>query len=719
MEKVQDRTQLVHITPIAILVALGLFCIFVFFYEKHAQHQAQASIDNHARIIADSLWDLSYNNASEYLKLAAASQHYESLVVTDNSGMIFQNINTEKSGTLEQFLIRIHLIPRIKLLAYVTKQGNIIGWIEAVWLPQTIFVHSYVFFAMVLLIAIIHLYTRIVIQKRLLEIRVRKRTIELSRSNRSLKQEVGARMRTEEALRKSEEQHRLLAENISDVIWTMDLKRNFTYISPVAVKLHGWSVEELSMLKIDDVLTPLSLDLAEKRLYENLQFAEKNSDYTRTVTLELQLYRKDGSTFWTEVTTTFMIGKDGKPEGILGVSRDISERRNIQQEKAELQRQLDRSRKMEALGLLAGGVAHDLNNVLSGIVSYPDLILLDLPPESPLVSPLRTIKESGQKAATIVQDLLTLARRGVVSTEIINMNSLLMEYLSSPEHEKLISYHPAIVVETHLEPSLPNIIGSPVHLKKTIMNLVSNAAEAQPQGGLISIYTESRCLHKSFQGYNKIEPGEYAVVRIQDQGEGIAKSDLHRIFEPFYTKKVMGRSGTGLGMAVVWGTMQDHKGYIDIQSTPGKGSLFELYFPITRQSIENKGSVFQLADIKGKGQSILVVDDMAEQREIASNLLQALSYVVETVSSGEDAITYLTTNKADLVILDMIMDPGMDGLETYKRIRELNPDQRVIIASGFAETDRVREAQSLGAGAYIKKPYLIETIGLAAKKQLQ
>jgi CheY-like chemotaxis protein len=221
------------------------------------------------------------------------------------------------------------------------------------------------------------------------------------------------------------------------------------------------------------------------------------------------------------------------------------------------------------------------------------------------------------------------------------------------------------------------------------------------------------------KGYDEIPTGDYTVLSVSDNGIGISNTDLERIFEPFYTKKVMGRSGSGLGMAVVWGCVKDHKGFIDVKSRPGEGSSFTLYFPATRKNLQQKAAPLALSKFKGSGESILVVDDIAEQREIASELLQKLGYTVATVPSGEAAVDYLRSNRVSLVVLDMIMEPGMDGLETYKQIIALQPSQKAIIASGFSETALVREAQSLGAGAYVKKPYMAEEIGLAVHLALK
>jgi CheY-like chemotaxis protein len=329
-----------------------------------------------------------------------------------------------------------------------------------------------------------------------------------------------------------------------------------------------------------------------------------------------------------------------------------------------------------------------------------------------------TIKESGKKAATIVQDLLTLARRGVTTTEILDLNEIVSDYMKSPENDKILSYHPKIEIETNLSAELPNLRGSSVHIKKTIMNLVSNAVEAQPQGGKIIVSTRNQYIDTPIEGYDRVNEGEYLILAIKDYGTGISPDDLKRIFEPFYTKKVMGRSGTGLGMAVVWGTVQDHKGYINVKSNEGKGTVFELYFPLTREAVDQQKTMVSIDYIRGNKESVLIVDDVKTQRKIATNMLKKLNYTVNSVSNGEEAFQYIKRQTPDLIVLDMIMDPGIDGFETYKKIIEYRPEQKAIIVSGFAETDRVKKTQGLGAGEYIKKPYTIEKIGLAIKQEL-
>ena len=262
------------------------------------------------------------------------------------------------------------------------------------------------------------------------------------------------------------------------------------------------------------------------------------------------------------------------------------------------------------------------------------------------------------------------------------------------------------------------MVGSPVHLTKTIMNLVSNAVEAMPDGGTVRISTANKHLETAVNGFVKIPQGDYVMLEVTDTGVGIAPEDIDKIFEPFYTKKKMGRSGTGLGMAVVWGTVKDHKGYINIDSVEGRGTCFQLYFPATEETPSEKRSDTSIDALFGHGESILIVDDGQEQREILSALLTQLKYTVHTAEDGRTAVEYMRNNRADLLIVDMIMDPGIDGLDTYRKILKIHPHQRAIIVSGYSETGRVQEALKIGADAYIKKPYSIVKLGRAVKSAL-
>ena len=341
-------------------------------------------------------------------------------------------------------------------------------------------------------------------------------------------------------------------------------------------------------------------------------------------------------------------------------------------ERKRTEEALQRAEKMETIGLIAGGVAHDLNNILAGIVSCPDMLLLELPQDSPLRELALAIRTSGLKASAVVQDLLSLSKSGFTPLEVICLNDVVSEYLKSLEQEKLIASHKHITFDISMEKNLMNISGSPIHLSKVIMNLILNATEAMPKGGTITILTKNEYIGRQLKGYETINENHYVVLSIADTGKGIPTKDLEKIFEPFYTKKMMNRSGTGLGLAIVWKTMKDHNGYIDVISTKNKGTQFDLYFPVTSKSITSTSIPIPIEEYQSKGEKILVIDDNKGQRNIAQRMLSKLGYEVTTVRSGEEAIKYLKKSKADLLVMDMILEDGIVGwIQKPPRLEQL------------------------------------------------
>ena len=516
-----------------------------------------------------------------------------------------------------------------------------------------------------------------------------------------------------EKTRESEKQYRELVETANSLILRMGIDGEITFCNEFAQRFFGYSQAEIMQKNAAQIiLTGTSGTPDNRQRFEQL-VRDLKSDPLRPIVTEGVTELRNGERAWIAWTYKPIFDDEDRYVEILCIGNDITALRRADKERKELQAQLQRAQKMEAIGTLAGGVAHDLNNILSGIVSYPELLLMDLEKDSPFRKPILTIQQSGEKAAAIVQDLLTLARRGVETTEVVNLNHILTEYLQSPEHAKLELNHPGVELKTDLNADLLNILGSPVHLSKTIMNLVSNAAEAMLEGGRLRITTDNRHVERMTVTYDDIIKGDYVTLSVKDTGIGIAEDDIERIFEPFYTKKAMGRSGTGLGMAVVWGTVKDHRGYIDVQSTEGVGTEITVFFPVTRKKFKLADEVDTHNIIQGHGETVMVVDDIAEQREIASEILTRLGYQVVTMPSGEVALEYLREQPVDLLVLDMIMDPGMDGLDTYRQVLALYPHQKTILASGFSESSRVKEALRLGAATYVKKPYLMEDIGNA------
>ncbi|MGB5422289.1 MAG: ATP-binding protein [Desulfobacterales bacterium] len=513
-------------------------------------------------------------------------------------------------------------------------------------------------------------------------------------------------------LQVSEEKYRSILESIDDGYFEVDLSGNLTFLNESTCRMLGYGRIELLGMNYSQFMDAVTIE----KVFQTFNAVYRTGEATRA--LDWKMLRKDKSECFVQALVSLIRNPADEPIGFRGLARDVTGQILAEKERKVLEARLQQAEKMKAIGTLAGGVAHDLNNVLSGIVSYPELLLMDLPEDSPLRKPILTIQKSGERASAIVQDLLTLARRGVAVSQVINLNQVVDEYLKSAEYAKIRAMYSEVDIKVETAPNLLNMIGSPIHISKSLMNIVNNAAEAMPAGGEIRIKTENRYVDRPVKGYDAIAVGEYVVLSVSDDGIGISAADIERIFEPFYTKKVMGRSGSGLGMAVVWGTVKDHKGYVDVKSRPKRGTTFTLFFPVTRKALARKNVPFPLEKYMGRNESILIVDDVAEQREIASEMLKKLGYTVTTVPGGEAAVDYLKTARVDLVILDMIMEPGMDGLETYRKILALNPGQKAIIASGFSETGLVREVQRLGAGVYVKKPYTTEEIGVAVHRVL-
>lgn len=537
---------------------------------------------------------------------------------------------------------------------------------------------------------------------RTLEKRVKERTLALQHINRDLNKEILERKQAERRVRAGHEQLSSILDSIDADIHVSDLE------SGVVLLANRHMQQSYGAEIVGQPLNPAILGGGDVRRHERQpRLANETGLSGQSWSWE---ERDPRSGRWTIVYARTITWEDGRIAR-LQVATDITAMK-------EMEARLQRAHKMEAIGALAGGVAHDLNNILSGLVGYPELLLMDLPAGSEMRAIVETIKKSGEKAAAIVQDMLTLARRGVAVTDVVNLNRVVQDYLESPELAKLSALHCQVTIHSDLAPDLFNIVGSPLHLGKTVMNLVTNAVEAIPGSGTIHLSTRNCYVDRPIQAFETVPEGEYVQLQVADTGIGIAEPDLERIFEPFYTKKQMGRSGTGLGMAVVWGTVKDHGAFIDARSAEGEGTVFDIYFPVTREDLALETEALPIDRYRGAGETVLVVDDIQEQRDLAQRMLQRLGYQVDTVSNGPEAVAYIRRKPVDLLVLDMIIEPEMDGLDTYRQILTIAPGQKAVIASGFSESERVLEAQRLGAGAYIRKPYRLEEIGMALRAEL-
>ena len=415
------------------------------------------------------------------------------------------------------------------------------------------------------------------------------------------------------------------------------------------------------------------------------------------------------------VTISPLHDAHGEFFGSVRVARDITVQKNAEIERNTAKEQLRKAEKMEAIGLMAGGVAHDLNNILSGVVGYPEMLLLQLSEDDEFYPHLKIIHDSGRRAAAVVEDLLTVARGVATVRKVSSLNEIISEYLDSTELRNIQSLHPQVNITLDLKASLWNINCSPVHIQKLLMNLVNNGIEAIDADGDVIISTSNKIINED-DVILSLQSGEYVVLSIRDTGQGISEYDLEKIFEPFYTKKIMGRSGTGLGLAVVWNIIMDHEAAIDVNSCED-GTTFTIYFPASSEEKTLPETDTDIAALHGSG-NVLIVDDEQKMREIAARMLEYLGYSTTSVASGEVAVAFLKNNSVDLVLLDMLMEPGMNGRQTYEKIIAISPGQKAIIASGFSESDDVKATLKLGAGSFIKKPYTMAQLGKAMKAGL-
>jgi PAS domain S-box-containing protein len=517
---------------------------------------------------------------------------------------------------------------------------------------------------------------------------------------------------TEQELVESELLHKTLFNQGADAIFVHDLNGKILKANDVALARFGFSEAELLELSVTDIYNSYSVhEIFEARVHSS------SVDYSSHIQ-EATQRTKSGSEIISELHSKEMYYKGQK--AVICSARDITEKKAREKEKHALERRLSRAQTMQALGQLAGGVAHDLNNILSGISSYPELMLLKLPEDSPLRQPLEMIKNSGFRAAEIVDDMLTLTRLGKKGESVINLNCSIENFLATPEYLKLKEQNPNIQVITTHNNQLLNIEGSEVHISKVILNILKNGFEAILERGRIHIATDNLYVSSLKVLQDFVPEGEYVIMRISDSGVGIPDENIEHIFEPFYTTKQMGNSGTGLGMAIVWRTVKNLNGYIDVSSSKDNGTSFTLYFPASRKELSEKPHNINISEYLGHGELLYIVDDIPEQRLIASSILHELGYRVRTFENGEDVLAFLEARQEfpHLFILDMIMEPGIDGAETFRNICALAPQQKALIASGFSENKQVKAASSMGVAEHLKKPYTLENLARAVKKAL-
>lgn len=528
--------------------------------------------------------------------------------------------------------------------------------------------------------------------------------------------DITERKSIEKALAQSENRYKMIIENIHEVIWTTDLNLQYTYVSPSCRWLTGFTPEEIMAMPIDQLLMPESLELAQNVLGAELalEFSGQPVDTYRSRTLEQGLRHKNGGTLWLEVTATFTHDEEGKSTGMLLAGRDITERKMADEEKSRLQAQLNQAQKMETVGRLAGGVAHDFNNMLSVILGYADLAKLRLARQHPVLQDIAEIEKAAVRSRDITAQLLAFSRKQVIEPRIIDLNDLVAH--TQKALVRLIGED--IELRFQRDKFLWPILFDPSQIEQILINLAVNARDAMPEGGKLIIETRNAPIDAQFcKKHVGFTPGQYVCLSVSDTGTGIDEETLQHIFEPFFTTKEEGK-GTGLGLATVYGIVKQNNGYIDVNSQPGAGTTFYIYLHRTETQSHIAQDAQEEPAFTGKG-TILLVEDDAMVLQIACGILESFGYTVIVAQNPMGAIAICENPETliDLVITDVVM-PKMSGKDLKNRLAQIRPDINVLYMSGYT-ADIIAHHGILEEGVqFLQKPFTIESMAKKLREVL-
>jgi PAS domain S-box-containing protein len=512
--------------------------------------------------------------------------------------------------------------------------------------------------------------------------------------------------RTQEALRASEERYRLISENTADIIWLLNADSGrLTFVSPSVKHVLGYSPEEAMAGGLWLTLTPESSELAERRLAE-ARAAHQRDESVPTLVQQVDQVRKDGAIVHTEVATTLLPHRPGRACEILGVTRDVTDR-------VQVEARLMQAQKLESVGRLAGGVAHDFNNLLTVINGYSDMLLRELPPGDRARESVAEIATAGERAAALTAQLLMLSRKQVVQPKVVNLNDAIMEV------QKMLArvIGEDIRLQSVLSPDPGCVRADPGQLHQVLMNLAVNARDAMPRGGTLLIETGNVQLQgESAEHHPDLKPGPYVQLEVSDTGTGMTKEVVSHVFEPFFTTKKAGE-GTGLGLATVYGIVKQCGGSIWVYSEPGLGTRFRIHLP----RIESEGAKVEEPQLDAPAlrgtETILVVEDQEQLRRMVAQALRSRGYtVLEAANAGEAlARAEQDAGAIHLLLTDMVM-PGLSGGELAGRLKALRPDMAILFMSGYSERAAF-DRQALG-GAYLAKPFSAAELAVKVREVL-
>lgn len=500
--------------------------------------------------------------------------------------------------------------------------------------------------------------------------------------------------------------YRLLAENITDVIFTVDLNLQLTYVSPSIQRLRGYSSEESTSQGIQEWFTEDSLLIVRKIFQEIIKTVDLNPGRRfMSRTLELEVTRQEKSTVWTEARINPLLNSQGQPVGILSVLRDITERKRMEEEMLKAQ-------KLESLGVLAGGIAHDFNNLLTGVLGNLSLMELSVKSGEDIGELLEETKKASRQTKNLTQQLLTFSKGGDPVRKRLSIAKLVASAVKFSLSGSNIRY------ELSIPDDLWAVEIDEGQINQVLNNLLINAEQAMPGGGKVEVFAENVTLQES--GGLPLRAGNYVKISIKDYGTGIPKEILAKIFDPYFSTK---SKGSGLGLAITYSIMKKHKGHITVESRSGAGTTFHLYLPASGKAVSIQDSIAERKPRPGKGK-ILCMDDQFDIRNLVGRMLKLLGYSVEFASNGQEAIDLYkkaigSKEAFDAVILDLTVPGGMGGKETVQKLRAIDPGVKAIVSSGYSNDTIMSDYERYGFSGVVAKPFETRELGEVLYRVLQ
>jgi PAS domain S-box-containing protein len=493
-----------------------------------------------------------------------------------------------------------------------------------------------------------------------------------------------------------------IIDSSQDAIISKDLNGIVLTWNAGAERIYGYTAAEM-------IGRPISMLLPPGRETEEAEILERMGRGEQVGHFETTRVRKDGKLIHVSLAVSPVRGDEGAILGASHVARDISDRRQFEE-------QLRQTQKLESLGVLAGGIAHDFNNLLTGVLGNASIVSEILPGSSPAQPLLREMSRAAQRLSDLTRQLLAYSGKGKFLLASVNLSELVREISSLIQ----ASVPKNVQIHLRLDDQVPNILADPSQLQQIIMNLIINGAEAIPAGaqGSVTAATSFQMVDEHYIGTvvapEELKPGPHVCLEVHDTGKGMDEETQSKIFDPFFTTKLTGR---GLGLAAVLGIVRAHKGAVKVYSRPGRGSTFKVLLPAEDQAAMSRPRALH-EHLRGTD-TILVIDDEEIVRKVTRAALELYGYSVIDAADGEEGVEIFSHRQSEIkvVILDLLM-PRMGGEETYRRLRLIRPDARVILASGFSDTEALADFAGKDLAGFLKKPFTAVQVGELVKQAL-